>query len=302
MELIIDFSWLWNRSLYAFKDLTSPEGEPTGAMYGLLKFHEAIANKGYKIIACLDDFSTERKELYEGYKATREVDDFRLQAKKTNQPLFEILNFLGWEFYKSDGYEADDIIASRAMELAKQNTTCIIYSSDKDLQQLMVFPTILISSSIDKGNFVFKSAKDVEEKIGVKPELVRYFRPLKGDSSDNIRSAAPRVQTKYLIPLATIIEDNLMIGMSLDKAYEKAVEKLSDQLTPKAKATLLEGKYTYCVNFQIMDLLKHYHNPLLQHQITFRELNEEMLFNLLDRYGLKEFKGNYIDTKVVRGF
>lgn len=301
MELIIDFSWLWNRSLYAFKDLTSPEGEPTGAMYGLLKFHEAVACKGYKIIACLDDFSSERKELYEDYKSTREVDDFRLRAKKTNQALFEILNFLGWEFYKTDGLEADDIIASRAIELAKQNTTCIIYSSDKDLQQLMVFPTILISSSIDKGNFVFKSAKDVEEKIGVKPELVRYFRPLKGDSSDNIKSATPRIQTKYLIPLATLIEDNLMLGMTLGDAYTKAVEKLSGELTSKAKATLLEGKHTYCVNFQLMDLLKYYHTPAPQNKVVFREMTEEMMLNLLDRYGLKEFKGNYIDTKVVRG-
>lgn len=301
MELIIDFSWLWNRSYFAFKDFQNSEGELTGAMFGVLKFHEAIADKGYKIVACLDDVSSYRKEVYEGYKANREVDVDRVKAKKCNQSLFEILSFLGWEFYKTEGYEADDLIASRAMENAKENKPCIIYSSDKDLQQLMVFPTVQVASSIEQGQFVFKTPEDVMSKLDVPPELVRYYRPFKGDTSDNITSAVSRIQSKHLIPIAKDIEDGLVLGLTLETAYDKAVSKNKDKLTPSALQKLNEGRSTYVRNFVIMDLIKWYHNPVQQNKVSFRTLTEEGLFNLLDRYELKDFKGNYIDNLAVRG-
>ena len=301
-ELIIDFSWLWNRSHFAFKDLRNSEGQLTGAMYGVLKFHEQIAYKGYKIVACLDDISVERKQIYEGYKATREIDEDRIKAKKCNQSLFEILSFLGWTFYKTEGYEADDLIASRACQFAKQGTACTIFSSDKDLQQLLELPTVKISSSIDKGKFVYKTEKDTIEKLGVKPELLRYFRPLRGDTSDNIPAAVPRVQTKYLIPFAEAIKDSLTLGLTLGDAYDRAFTKVESTLTAIAKEKISVGKEIYIKNFLIMDLLKWYNlEPICKEPVKFREMNEETMFLLLDKYEMKEFKGSYLDAKAVRG-
>lgn len=305
-ELIIDFSWLWNRSYFAFKDLKTASGDLTGAMFGILKFHEQIAQKGYRIVACLDDVPTRRKQLYEGYKANREIEEDRYKAKRCNQALFEILSFLGWTFYKTEGYEADDLIASRACQYAKQGKPCTIFSSDKDLLQLLELPTVKITSSIDSGKFVYKTDKYILDKIGCRADLVRYFRPLKGDSSDNIPIATLRVKTTILVPFAEAIKDSLVLGLTLPDAYDRALTLLESKvkLTPKAKETLTNGKNQYVLNFQLMDLLKWYNEePLCSEQpVSFRQLDEKVLFDLLDRYELKDFKGCYLDSKMMGDF
>lgn len=298
MELLIDFNWLFNNRLYAFNNLTNSEGIPTGGMYGILKVHEMIANKGYNIVACLDGNPIERKTLFEDYKANREQDEFRTNAKKGNQTLFEILNHLGWKFYKDDEKEADDLIASRAMENSKKGIETIIYSSDKDLQQLMVFPNVKITSKIEKGQFVFKTNQDVIDKIGCEPRYQRWMRPARGDSSDNIPSAVPRVQAKVILPVVKDIEDGVMLGLTLPESYHRAVEKHKDSLTKNAYEKLRNGINQYCINFQIMDLLKWYHQPIEMKQVQFRELSDDMIILMLDRFEMKEFKEWYINKSM----
>ena len=94
-ELLIDFSWLWTRSLYAFKELSCVVDDktvPTGAMYGILRFIQSVHGAGFDTITfCLDDYSKYRTELFEGYKANREHGDpFRTEARKLNPVLFQI--------------------------------------------------------------------------------------------------------------------------------------------------------------------------------------------------------------------
>lgn len=299
MELLVDFNWLYNRSLFAFENLTNEEGIPTGGMYGTIKTITSFIDMGYKNISIfLDDYPEERKQLFEGYKANREPNETREKAKKCNQSLFEILSHLGCKIYKVAGKEADDLIASRSMELAKEGKECIIFSSDKDLQQLMTFPQIKISSKIEQGKLVFKTAEDTIEKIGCEPSLSRWYRGMRGDQSDNIPSAVPRVQSKVLIPIVRDIEDNVMLGLKLNEAYNKAVEKHKDNLTKSAYEKLINGVTQYCINFSLMDLLKWYHSPIAMEQLPFRQLNDELLYPILDRFQLREFKEWYVNKKM----
>ena len=299
MELLIDFNWLYNRSLFAFENLTNDEGVPTGGIYGTLKTISSFIDMGYKnITICLDDYPEERKKLFEGYKANREPNETREKAKKCNQSLFEILSHLGCKIYKEVGKEADDLIASKAMELAKENRECIIFSSDKDLQQLMVFPQVKISSKIEQGKLMFKTAKDTIEKIGCEPQYLRVFRPARGDQSDGIPSAVPRVQAKVILPVAKSIQDNLMLGLTLDESYSKAVESNRDSMTKSAYEKFVNGKNQYIINFLLADLLKWYHSPIEMEQLPFRQLNDELLYQILDRFQLREFKEWYVNKKM----
>ena len=297
--VLVDFSWLWNRSLYAFKDLADSEGNPTGGLVGVLKFHELVRNKDLDKIICLDDFSAKRKELYPEYKANREVDEFRLKAKKSNSDLLKALKFLGWKILKKEGYEADDIIAMKALQLAQQGQEVIIYSSDKDMQQLMVYPNIKISCSIDKGDFVYKTEQDVIDKLGVPPSLSRWLRPMRGDSSDNITSAAPRVNSKYLIPIAESIAKDIVSNPNLEEVYTNAVAKA--ELTPKARAVLTESKATYLRNFQLMDLLQHAYCKEEVPECDIPLINEDEFYAILDKYSLNDFKGKYLEQKIFVG-
>ncbi len=72
--LIIDANSLIHRAFYALPPLTSPEGEPTGAVYGFTSMVlKAIKDFKPDYIAAAFDLKgpTFRHETYEAYKATR---------------------------------------------------------------------------------------------------------------------------------------------------------------------------------------------------------------------------------------
>ena len=305
-ELLIDFSWLWTRSLYAFKELTCVVDDKTvctGAMYGILKFIQSAQGMGFDTInICLDDYSKYRTELFEGYKATREHGDpFRAEARKLNPELFQVLGYVGCRIIKVEGMEADDVISSMALELANNGDEAVIYSSDKDMQQLLVFPNIKMANKIENGNLLYITEEQVEEKLDVKPELVRYYRPFRGDSSDNISSAATRVQSKYLKPVAESIRTNLLQGNTLDMAYDKAVVQHIATLSANALSTIQSGKNIYIRNFCLMDLLKYNKNPLEISYVSLPALNQSGFLEILNKYQMNEFKKYYFETLSALG-
>ena len=73
-----------HRAYHALPDFTSPTGEPTGALYGvvamILKIIEEL--KPYHIVACFDlPDPTHRHVVYEAYKAGRTKTDDSLIAQ-----------------------------------------------------------------------------------------------------------------------------------------------------------------------------------------------------------------------------
>lgn len=306
--LLVDFSWLWNRSLYAFKELCCQVDDkvvPTGAIYGILSFYQTISSKKFsEMYLCLDDYSAYRKSIYEDYKGTRDHgDEFRAEARKLNPDLFEMLSFLGFKILKAEGMEADDIIASKSLELANSGNTVCIYSSDKDMQQLLIHPNIRMANKISNGELLYITPEQVEEKQDVKPRYIRYYRPFKGDSSDNITSAAPRVLSKYLRPIAELIEEFLIAGKTLDESYSLAVDKSKSNLSDKAYAVLVNGKATYIRNFMLMDLLKYNCNPISNiSNVAVPALTSEGFLWMLDKYAMKDFKKFYCDTQAALGY
>ena len=78
---------------------------------------------------------TFRHKKYPEYKAHRQKapEDLHDQV-----PLIEeFLTTLGVPFFRVEGYEADDIIATLARKCTAENRSCYIFSGDKDLLQLV---------------------------------------------------------------------------------------------------------------------------------------------------------------------
>lgn len=301
--LLIDFSWLWNRSLYAFKDLSfEVDGEtyPTGGIYGVLKFVQSSKNWGFdKKIFCLDGTSQMRRELFPEYKAQREHDEFRSQARKLNPSLFSILTYSGFDILLNRNYEADDIIASKALEEVKAGNEVTVYTSDKDLMQLMPYG-VKVANKVDEGKLVYATPEYFEEKVGVPPELGRFFRAFKGDPSDNIPSAAPRVQTKILAPMAQQIKSLVESGSLLGYAYDAVYAHNSGTMTEKAKNAF--NKQQYLTNFALMDLTQYWHNPIEVPSImNENKVTESDFLAILDKLGMKEYKTFYLDTLAAVG-
>lgn len=210
--LIIDSHALIHRFFHALPPLTTPQGEPIGAIFGLarviLKILNPSTDSGQKLdyLAAAFDRPEEtfRAKMYKEYKIQRPAADPALisQFKKARE-LFEVF---GIKVVELPGYEADDLIGTLAELFKKEPDLRIaILSGDLDVLQLVENDKVLV-------RFIKKGVSETEiyneeaviKRYGLKPEQLPDLKGLLGDASDNIpgvkgvgpKTAAPLLQ-KY---------------------------------------------------------------------------------------------------------
>ncbi|MEM9872031.1 MAG: DNA polymerase I, partial [Pseudomonadota bacterium] len=165
---------------------------------------------------------TFRNDLYDLYKANRDAmpEDLRPQIPLTREATIAF-NIACKE---KDGFEADDIIATLAVQARDAGGRVTIISSDKDLMQLVGDGVEMLDAMknlrIDRDG--------VHEKFGVYPERVVDVQALAGDSVDNV-PGAPGIGVKTAALLINEYGD-------LDALLERA----SEIKQPKRRETLIE--------------------------------------------------------------
>ncbi len=185
---LIDGSGYIFRAYHALPPLTRPsDGLPVGAVHGFCGMLWKLLRETGELsppthFAVVFDYSarTFRNDLFAGYKAHRpEVpEDLSRQF-----PLIrEAVKAFNLACVEQEGYEADDIIATYAVEALKAGADVTIVSSDKDLMQL-VRPGIRMYDTMK--NKVIGEA-EVLERFGVPPGKVIEVQALIGDSTDNV--------------------------------------------------------------------------------------------------------------------
>ncbi len=185
---LIDGSGYIFRAYHALPPLTRPsDGLPVGAVHGfcgmlwkLLRETGELAPPTH--IAAIFDLSehTFRNDLFSDYKANRSAppDDLIPQF-----PLIrDAVHAFNVACIEKRGYEADDLIATYALQALEAGAEVTIVSSDKDLMQL-VQPGIRMYDTMK--NKVIGEA-EVIERFGVPPSKVIEVQALMGDSSDNV--------------------------------------------------------------------------------------------------------------------
>ena len=189
---LIDISSLFFRSYYAISpNMTNKEGQPTNALYGVLKMiHKLMREKKPDyMISCFDSKKPSfRKKIFPDYKANRGEmpEDLALQAPY----LKEMMKFLCISLMERPGFEADDLVASLAKHWLeryspKAGLEVYIVSGDKDFAQLVGDQVFLYDTMKEK----IYDSKAVKEKWGVWPKQMLDYLSLTGDSSDNIPGA-----------------------------------------------------------------------------------------------------------------
>ena len=182
--LIVDGHAYAYRAFHAIRELRSPEGKPTNAIYGFVKMLEkmrAVVMPTHLIVVWDGGLSAERLAALPEYKAQRPEMPADLRPQ-----LDGIVSFLaaaGIASYRADGVEADDYIATLA-RLAGVDWNVVIASSDKDFMQL-VSPQIGLLNPNDKTGTIWGRAQ-VLAKTGVEPEQVADWLALMGDAVDNV--------------------------------------------------------------------------------------------------------------------
>jgi DNA polymerase-1 len=133
-------------------------------------------------LAVIFDYSstTFRKEIYPLYKANRSAPPEDLI------PQFGLIRHATRAFnlpcIETEGFEADDIIATYARKAEAVGADVTIVSSDKDLMQLVTANVHMYDAMKDKQIGI----ADVIEKWGVPPEKMIDLQAMTGDSTDNV--------------------------------------------------------------------------------------------------------------------
>lgn len=278
---LIDGSSYLHRAFHALPPLATSQGEPTGAMFGVINMIKKLIEEYHPdLIAVIFDAKGKnfRHDIYIEYKATRPPmhDELRVQI----EPLKKIIEALGLPLISLAGVEADDVIATLAKKAKEKNYQVLISTGDKDIAQIVDQDITLINTMSNTK----LDPEGVEEKFGVKPTQIIDYLTLMGDSSDNI-PGVPKVgaktAAKWLQQYHSL--DNLI--QHIDEIKGKVGENLREtlKLLPISKQ-LITLKDDVALDFSLEDLKK-------------QNENEEILTELFTRYEFRSWLSDILSKQ-----
>ena len=203
--LMVDGHAYAYRSFHAIRELSSPSGAPTNAIYGFLKAlgkMQSQLSPSHLVVIWDGGLAAERLAAHPEYKAQRPP-----MPDSLDQQIDGIKGWLqaaGLASMCHEGVEADDWIGALALRAALEMPV-VIASADKDFMQL-VSPRIGLLNPNDKSEKIW-TAEDVVAKTGVKPEQIADWLSLIGDSVDNIPGVpgvGPKTATELLLRFGTV--------------------------------------------------------------------------------------------------
>jgi len=185
-------------------DLRNAQGEPTGALYGVVNMlRKLVSDHKADYAACIFDArgKTFRDDLYPDYKSHRPPMPEDLAAQI--EPIHQAVKALGWPVLAIEGVEADDVIGTLACQATKQDIHTIVSTGDKDLAQLVDSHVTLVNTM--SGEVLDEPG--VQNKFGVSPERIVDYLMLIGDAVDNVpgvTKVGPKTAVKWLSEFGSI--------------------------------------------------------------------------------------------------
>lgn len=197
--VIIDGKSVFYRGYYAMPNLSTRDGQPTGAIYGFAAIAMTLVQqlRPTKVVVAWDSKTSAnaRREIYPDYKKGRVKPgaDFYAQIPR----LEKLVHALGWGFMECDRYEADDIIGTLSQQADNEFNAagqCVwdtyIISSDLDMLQIVDKNTRMYRILHGFSELEELDVPAVEAKYHIKKSQFLDFKALKGDASDNIPGVA----------------------------------------------------------------------------------------------------------------
>ena len=242
--VIIDGKSVFYRGYYAMSNLATADGTPTGGVYGFASLAFEVIRKlrpDYVVVAWdkKGTSTARRSEIYPEYKAGRKKapDDFYEQI-----PLLkDFLAALGWPLFECDGYEADDILGTLAVQANKLGIEADLITSDLDMLQLIDSDTKVFAMKRGFSEIEEFDLKYFEEKYGLKQAQFLDLKALQGDSSDNI-PGVPGIGPKTATTL-------LQEFFTLENIYENL-----DKIKPAWRSKLEAGKESAFMSKKIAEI------------------------------------------------
>lgn len=267
------------------------DGFPINAIFGMTKFLLTLEKKfpeGSKVFAFDCGGSKMRLELHEAYKSNRKPmpDELRLQIA----PITQFIEAFGYDVLMSEGYEADDVIATLVHR--HPETHISIITADKDIAQLTHDPYVkLLIPDRSAPAFTIQDEAAVLKRFGVKASQIPDYLALIGDASDfipGINGIGPKTATTILKQIE-----------SLNDFFENP-EKISN---PKWRKKLCDERAKIERNLQLV--LLHKEVPELEDKIpqlgVRKKIDFDQVATLMIRYQLRSLRPEFVSLATENG-
>ncbi len=230
--ILIDGNSLFFRAYYATAyaggDLMkNKQGVYTNALFGFVNMVDKILSQPYShvLIAFDTKEKTKRHEAFDDYKAGR--PPMPVEMAQQIPLIHNYLKHLNIADKSLVGYEADDIIGTLSKEACNRGLQVSIYSSDRDLLQL-------ISNNVTI-HLLKKGVTEIDdlnpqsffEKYGIKHTQMIDLKALMGDPSDNI-PGVPGVGEKTAVKLLQTYETLENVLAKKDEISGKLGERIRE--------------------------------------------------------------------------
>lgn len=244
--ILIDGNSLLFKAFYATSYtgnyMVNRNGIPTNGVYGFARMVDKILDNNPKYVIVAFDYGkkTFRNELLDTYKAQRKETPEELIPQFSLAREYLTAHNITW--YEVEGFEGDDIIGTLVDFGEKNNLKVSVYTGDKDAFQLISPQTTIYRTVKGVTELDIYNEQTLLDKYGLKPDQIRDFLGLMGDTADNIpgiKGVGEKTALKLLHQYETIegLEEhqNELKG----KMGEKIRAGMEDALMSKKVATIL---------------------------------------------------------------
>ncbi|MEI6837696.1 MAG: DNA polymerase I [Alcaligenaceae bacterium] len=274
--LLVDGSSYLYRAFHAMPDLRNAQGEPTGAIYGVVNMMRRILlDYPAQYAACVFDArgKTFRDDLYPDYKSHRPSMPEELASQI--EPIHAAIRAMGWAVLSVPGVEADDVIGTLAQRAQEQDIHTVISTGDKDLAQLVTSHITLVNTMSNEE----LNPEGVVRKFGVAPNRIVDYLMLVGDTVDNVpgvQKVGPKTAAKWIDEfgsIETLVERSAEIKGVAGENLRAAISQFT--LTRE----LLTIKTDCALEAELADI----------EALAPRPHDKETLTGLFERYGFKSW-------------
>jgi 5'-3' exonuclease len=264
--------------------LVSPSGLQVNAIRGYLDMTSKLINlyKPNRIVACLEgDWRPSwRVELFPDYKMNRLDESGEEEEPDTLSPqipiLLDLLEALGFPMLGVDDYEADDLMATFAVN---QPGPIRIVTGDRDLFQLVDDKRDVKVVYLAKGiaNHDLVDLKWIEQKYEIPGDRYGLFAMIRGDASDGL----PGIKGIGEKGAASIAKQ----FTNLDEVMKAAIND-DERLTANIRKKLLESAEYARIAPKLVGCATDVSIPEMKIDLPNKPLDTQKIQDIKEEFGL----------------
>ena len=280
---VIDSFALIYQLFFALPPMSGPSGQPVGAVHGYARdLIELIESKNPTHVIAVFDPPGEvfRHEFYPEYKANRDPmpDDLRNQIPNIKR----ILKAMGIAMLEVPNFEADDVMATVAHQIAQAGGNAYLVTSDKDCRQLLSDNVKMYNIRKD----TLFEASDLMDAWGIRPEQVVDFQSLVGDSVDNVpgvQQIGPKTATALLAEFGDL---------------EGVLENAHTVKAKNRRENLMNGRDDAMLSRRLVELDRHVDVEIDWRAAQIGGMDYESVEQLCEEFGFRRLKDRLLNADV----